>query len=67
MNIPKGWKLVPVEPTKEMKLALLSRLTGIEPERGYTSHNEKRLKRAYHATIAAATPYAAGTPSKEEK
>lgn len=60
--IPEGWALVPVEPPMEMKLAMLSRLTGIEPDRGYTSHNEKRLQRAYHATLAAAPRYERGKP-----
>lgn len=50
----EGWRLVPVEPTAEMKRAALKPLAGIEPQHGYTSANQKRIQRAYHEMLAAA-------------
>jgi len=58
--IPKGWKLVPEEPTRDMKLVMCEELDNYMGLEGFTSWNQTMIQRAYHAMLAAA-------PSREGK
>ena len=53
-KVPERWKLVPVEPTSEMKLACCHELNGYMGTKGFTSWNQRMIQRSYHAMLAAA-------------
>jgi len=50
----EGWKLVPKEPTREMKIAMCEQLLNYDGDREYTSWNHQRIQRAYYAALNAA-------------
>jgi hypothetical protein len=62
LKVPKGWKLVPIEPTHEMLLAYATVWRGREDFRGLSLGHRARVE--YQAMLAAA-PDAAGVPADD--